>query len=323
MKITHKTAACIILIILSLCTLTSCAPKKYGTFKVVQSKAVKGDYIILPDITLSDDNVISINTDKSYHFPLIMYKAIEKKLPDIASKFNDFSEGMTEAEAEKMYSLFTDDFGAGLITDDKQKSAYYGIITDLRTKEDAKNAEASAFLKEINTFNEMLNSVIEEYLDILCSLNDFVNKRDSYTEKQEDLFIEEAVFASEIMKIWFPSVNFISSFADKTGPDVQNPWIPDWEDLLSKLSELNSNYSSALVAADPDDPDEIDSIMKMADENYDELNDIWYELPSIADYEDKFETLLDNYIVINDKAYDMWEEAYDAAWDAYWNYNWW
>lgn len=321
MKLNRKTTTCLILCLAALLILTSCKPKSYANFKVTQSKAVKGDYIILPDLTENNDE-IAINPDKSYHFPLIMYKAFEKRLSEIAAKINDFSTGISETEAEKLFDLYFDDYGAGLISDEKQKSAYYAIITDLMTKQDAKNAEATAFLSEFDTFNEMFMSVIEAYLEALVDVYDFANKNDTYTINHEELFTEELRYAAMVMDVWFPSVKFIHSFEEKTGPEIANPWIPDWEDLLSKMSELNNEYSSALIAADKDDPDELEEIIEEFSEAYDELYDIWITLPSIDEYEAKYEELDDKFTVIDDKAYDMWEEAYDAAWDAYYDSYW-
>lgn len=326
MKTTRK--ASLIFILLSAALIFfSCKPTSYGTFKVIQSKAVKGDYIILPDLVPGDDDQIAVNKDKSYHIPLLYYKAIESRLPDLAAKINDFSTGITSNEANKQYALFSEDHAAGLITDEKTKSAYYAIITDLMTKQDAKNAEATAFLSEFDTFNEMFISVIDVYLEALVDIYDFANKNDTYTINHEELFTEELRYAAMGMDVWFPSVKFIHSFEEKTGPEIANPWIPDWEDLLSKMSELNNDYSSALIAADKDDPDELEEIIEEFSEAYDELYDIWINLPSIDEYEAKYEELDDKFTVIDDKAYDMWEEAYDTAWDAwydsYWGDYWW
>lgn len=323
MKSTRRIILSILFITLSVLTLSSCKPKNYGNFKVIQSKAVKGDYIVLPAISISDDEVISVNQDKSYHFPLIMYKAMEARLPEIADKINDFSTGITQSDADKLSELFFADYGAGLITDEKQKSAYYSIITDLTTKQEAKNAEASAFFNEFDTFTNLFSIVIDAYLKALVGINGYISKTDTHTLSHEELFTEDLTYASQIMVIWFPSVKFISSFEEKTGPYIENPWIPNWEELISDMSELNNNYATALLSVDSSDPDEIEELIDFMGEFYDDFTNIWYGLPSIDKYEDQFETLIDKYESINNKAYDMWEEAYDAAWDDYWSYNYW
>lgn len=317
MNFTRKTTACLIFIVLAVFSLTSCSPKSYAGFNVSHNKAISGDYIILPDLTI-DNDVLAVNPDKSYHFPLIMYKAMEAKLAEFANKFNDFSAGMTYTEANKLLDLFMEDYGAGLISDEKQKSKYYGIITDIVTKKEAKNIEATAYYNEIDTFTEMFSDVLQYMLDSLMDIKDFADKNDSYTIKHADLFTDDTAMASNVMAIWFPSVKFIKSFDEKTGPEIENPWIPDWKDLLTKMADLNADYQQALRRADPYDPYEFDAIIYDYNDMYYELVDIWYDLPDIEEYENQYDDLRDAYSEIEDTAYDM----YDDAWYSYWNYYW-
>ncbi len=323
MKFNHKTATCLILVILAAVTLTSCKPKSYGDFKVVQSKSVTGDYIILPALTIDEDAIaITANPDKTYHVPLLYYKAVEKKLADLAVKFNDFSTGITSAECDAQWDLFYDDYGSGLFTDEKAKSSYYAIITDLLTKQEAHNAEASAFYNEFEGFQDILTDIVWDFLESLTDVYDYANKKDSWTESHEELFTEGLAAEAQGMKIWFPSVSFISSFEEKTGPYIENPWIPDWEDLISLMTDLNNNYANDLITVDSSDPDEIEEMSDYYYDLYSELEDIWYELPSIEKYEEQYDALTDKFFVIDDKADDMWDKAYDAYWDSYWDYYW-
>lgn len=323
MKSTRKIILSILFITIAVLTLSSCKTKNYGNFKVIQSKVIKGDYIVLPAISISDDEVVSINPDKSYHFPLIMYKAMEARLPEIADKINDFSTGITQSDADKLSELFFADYGAGLITDEKQKSAYYSIITDLTTKQEAKNAEASAFFNECYTFTNQFSNVIDTYLKVLVGINRYIGKADTYTHSHEELFTEDLIYASQIMAIWFPSLKFISSFEEKTGPYIENPWIPDWEDLIAKMKAFNDDYRKALAQIDLDDPDAIYDFMDEQDYAYYEFIDIWYDLPDFPEYNAQYEALKDEYEDIYDAAYDLYDEAYDAYWDSYWDYYWW
>lgn len=323
MKLNRKVMI-ILVIVLAAVTLTSCKIKNYAGFDVTQSKAITGDYIILPDINMDTYNIdeIVIKQEKTYHVPLAFYKAAEKKLTDFAVKFNDFSTGLTYNEARDLYDLFFQDYGASLITDGKEKSAYYAVITDLMTKSEAKNAEAIAFTNEFDSFISDFSDVLDYGIEMLEGVYDFANKEDRWTEKHEDLFEGGDCF-SKVMSIWFPSVKFISSFAEKTGPEIANPWIPDWEDLLAKVKDLNTNYKEALTQVDLDDPDAIDAIIDENDDAYYDLRSIWYDLPDLEEYSQQYEALSDEYDTIYDEAYDLYSDAYDAYWDSYWDYYWW
>lgn len=322
MKLNRKVMI-VLITVLAVMTLTSCKVKSYAGFDVTQSKAVTGDYIILPDINIDISNVdeIVINPEKTYHVPLAFYKAAEKKLTEFAVKFNDFSTGLTYIEARDLYDLFFQNYGTSLITDGKEKSAYYSVITDLMTKSEAKNAEAIAFTNEFDSFISDFSVVLDYGIELLEGVYDFANKEDRWTEKHEDLFENGDCF-SKVMSIWFPSVKFISSFDEKTGPYIENPWIPDWEDLIAKMKAFNDDYRKVLAQIDLDDPDAISDFIHEQSHAFYKFYDIYYDLPDLPEYRAQHEALEEEYDDIYDAAWDLYDEAYDAYWDSYWDYYW-
>lgn len=323
MKLNRKVMF-VLITVLAVMTLTSCKVKSYAGFDVTQSKAVTGDYIILPGLLVDEEAItITANPDKTYHVPLLYYKAVEKRLADLAVKFNDFSAGITSAESDKQWDLYYNDYGSGLFTDEKEKSSYYAIITDLVSKQEAHNAEASAFCNEFDEFQDMLTNIIWDFLETLNDVYDYANKKDRWTVSHEELFTEGLTAEAQVMKIWFPSASFITSFDEKTGPYIENPWIPDWKDLIAKMKAFNDDYRKVLAQIDLDDPDAIYDFIAEQDDAFYEFFDIWYDLPDLPEYNAQYEALEEEYDEIYDTAYDLYDEAYDAYWDSYWDYYWW